>query len=175
MKRTTAILLFFALTFPFWGSLVVLHIQKKKVQREIKWSIAKGLPKSELTHLSFKSNEVDARVEWKHNKEFRFEGEMYDIVQKQQQGDSIHFWCWWDKEETLLNRKIEKLAYLALNGNETSNNQKNHFFRFLKLMNLPPDEIPSAQASEMKSRLTCDSSFDTILRNVSPDIPPPKG
>jgi hypothetical protein len=168
-------LLFFALTFPFWGNFVALQLQKKKVKHDIKWSIAEGLPKSELTHLTFGCESMDSQVVWKHSKEFEFEGEMYDIVYKDQVGDSLHYWCWWDKEETMLNRKIEQLAYLALSGQETTSNQQTHFFRFVKLMNLPPDETEvnenfSAQLNRMQ-----DKEFKTLSKEYSPAVPPPIG
>ena len=153
---------------------MALHIQKKSVQREIKWSIAEGLPKSELTKLSFSSHNVDSLVTWKHSKEFEYKGEMFDIVQKELKGDSIHYWCWWDKEETLLNRKIEKLAYLALSGNEKSNKQKDHFFMFVKLMNLPPEngvfQIEFGRISNNPSG----GQFDILVGSFEPASPPPK-
>ncbi|MFZ6051543.1 hypothetical protein [Halocola ammonii] len=174
MKKTTAILLFFALTFPFWGSFVALHIQKEALQREIKWSIAEGLPKSQLTQLSFQSDEIDSLVNWKHSKEFEYEGEMFDIVQTEITGDSTHFWCWWDKEETLLNKRIDKLAYVALSGDEKTHKQQEHFLMFVKLLNLPPKNVTSAASSELGVTHETSGEFNILTNNSVPDTPPPK-
>ena len=55
-----------------------------------------GIDKSELVLFKFSKEETTTKLNWKHAKEFEFNQQMYDVVEKQVSKDSIHYWCWWD-------------------------------------------------------------------------------
>lgn len=119
-----------ATLFPF----IYLKMERKAIKKAIKHKIIAGIDKEELVLLVFHKNEVDQQVKWKHSKEFQYKGEMYDIVEKELIGDNIHYWLWWDKEETALNQKLTKLVQqnLAQNPHQSNKNQIiTHFFKTL--------------------------------------------
>ena len=82
--------------------------RQKEIRKEVKHQLIAGLDDSALTHFSFTEDEL-ASLEWKHEKEFKFEGYMYDIVKRQIKGDQYHFWCWKDDKETALYQQFESL------------------------------------------------------------------
>ena len=106
MKKLISIVLLFLLVLPFVATYTHLKVEKKQLRRSVKHKIIAGIEKEELVFLSFSKNDVEKMLEWEHSKEFKFRGEMYDVVTTEETNDSISFWCWWDNEETLLSQKL---------------------------------------------------------------------
>ncbi len=98
------------LAVPYFGTYSWLKWQRRQVKRAVKWQMIAGIDKEKLVHLSFTSAEASSQLHWKHSREFEFKGEMYDIAGKAQVGDTLHYWCWWDHEETKLNRQLIQLV-----------------------------------------------------------------
>jgi hypothetical protein len=80
------------------------------VKREVKWKMIEGLDKEELVTLKLSKKQVVEDLTWKHAKEFEYKGEMYDVVLKNDLGDSVEFVLWWDYEETHLNQQLQALV-----------------------------------------------------------------
>lgn len=168
--------LLLVLTFiaPVATSFVVLKHQKKQVKREIKWRIIAGIEKEELVLLKFSSEEKKTTLDWKHAKEFGFQGEMYDIVESKIEGDTTWYWCWWDHEETKLNKQLSKLVSLALgNDPKRQENQKNlqNFFKSLYFLGSTETSV-----LPVEDKNTDYFSTPNLYRSnwVSPPAPPPK-
>ncbi|MFO7723062.1 MAG: hypothetical protein R6V49_07560 [Bacteroidales bacterium] len=123
MKKIAVILLLLTLIAPFYGTWSWLEVQKKKVKRTIKWRIIEGIDKEELVLLSFSHPEAKSSLRWIHSREFEYQGEMYDIVEVIEDADSIHYRCWWDYEETTLNRELRKIV-ASVFGNSDQTKEK---------------------------------------------------
>lgn len=102
---------------PFAGYYSYLNYQKYLVKKQVKKQIIAGIDKKNLVLLSFSVRESKNLLKWKHSKEFQFKGQMYDIVEKLQKNDSIFYWCWWDCEETGLNKELNQLTDLTMGRN----------------------------------------------------------
>ena len=83
--------------------------RKRVIKKEVKWKLIAGIDKSELVLLKFSKQEIHTKLDWKHSKEFEYNTQMYDIVEKQNINDSVYYWCWWDFEETKLNKQLRTL------------------------------------------------------------------
>ena len=81
-----------------------------------------GIDKDRLELISV-GREESSKLRWVHSKEFEFLGEMYDVVYKKTSKDSIHYWCWWDHQETTLNKELNTLLNRTRNQ---SNSHKTH-------------------------------------------------
>jgi len=109
----TVFIVFFLLTFlvmPLQSSFMSIQHRKKMLRKEIKRKIIAGLNDAELVKLKFANSEIQKKLKWKHSKEFEFNGEMYDIVKTKKTADSTEYYCWWDSEESSLNRKLIALV-----------------------------------------------------------------
>ena len=70
-----------------------------------------------------KSNKYD--FEWeKLNKEFRFNGKMYDVEKSEIKGDSIYFKCYYDHKENILEEIMA--LYFYNNKKDKTHNISNH-------------------------------------------------
>lgn len=91
-----------------------------------------GIDKSELELLKFSKAEIEQKLLWKHNREFQYQGEFYDVVQKETRGDSVFYWCWWDQEETELEKKLQKLVASHWNHDPIQKNKTDTIQKLFK-------------------------------------------
>ncbi len=93
------------------GFFYVFKIQEYAIKKEIKTKIKEGVPKDELHTFVLTESNKD-HFEWKHSKEFKYHGMMYDVVYRSENADgSITLECVSDIQETLLFEKLD--SYLA--------------------------------------------------------------
>lgn len=143
------------------------------LKREIKHRIIEGIDRSELVELSF-TPEEEKQLRWEHSKEFEYKGEMYDVVESKSENGKTTYWCWWDNEETSLNKQLNKLLARALNDQEPSNTNSSAQF-WLSLVFIVPDasEIIFVDFTRTnKPVFKFQPDFSDI--SISGDSPPPK-
>lgn len=171
MKSIPALLLVALLVLPYPLAQVGLHLEKYRVGKQVKRELMQSIPREELIALSFLQAEVDSLVRWEHSREFEYRGEMFDIVSAQLVGDSVHYLVWWDHEETALNRKLDRLADLALQNkkDKTTRNRLQAFdydSRPSSPVPTPPEDVG----------LPCEFqySFQKYTAHIEPATPPPR-
>ncbi|MBK7377976.1 MAG: hypothetical protein IPJ03_03055 [Ignavibacteriales bacterium] len=103
----------------------------KKVTKELIRSEMIDFP---VVKFSFSLEEINSGIEglhWIHEKEFRYNGNMYDIVKKETTGDRVIYYCFADKKEDLLETSFEVHFQ---NGKETKSLESNtHKINLLSL------------------------------------------
>ncbi|GAA5032817.1 hypothetical protein GCM10011506_23060 [Marivirga lumbricoides] len=112
-----------------------------------------GMDKNELVLLKFTSEEAKV-LKWEHAKEFEYQNEMYDVVEQQTIGDTTYYWCWWDHEETALNKQLSLLVVKALNNIPERQEQEewlSNYFKSLYLLNPSSWNFNSTGLTEHKS------------------------
>lgn len=174
LKGLISILLICSLVGPYLGISLYLKHEKKMIKREIKHKIIEGIDRSELVKLSFSPNEEN-QLRWEHSKEFEFKGEMYDVVEKETIDGKTVYWCWWDNEETKLNKQLNQLLAKKL-GQQCPDNNQQVISNFLKSLFFPTNEIlvRNEIIAEKKSVVAFQYrvSFDSFISEIIP--PPPK-
>jgi hypothetical protein len=169
--------LFFCLATPVVATvLVVRSIEKeiKEVQKTVKWKMIDGLDREELVLLKFTEEEKQNLLDWKHAREFQYQGEMYDIVSSEQHNDTTYYWCWWDYEETALNKRLATILDNTLGENTKPNDHQTKLFQFLKSLFYEADDTDLV-ATNYKSpqNYTCQSTH-YLSRASNTPTPPPK-
>lgn len=109
-----------------------LQQRKRAVKKEVKWKMIAGIDKKELVLLKFSKSEITTKLQWKHSKEFEFNSQMYDIVDKVVSKDSIKYWCWWDFEETKLNKQLDNLLVGVYQHDSKSKEKQDLLYKFYK-------------------------------------------
>lgn len=150
-----------------------LQYQKKQIKREVKWKMIAGIDKNELVLLKFTEEEIQTELRWEHSKEFEYKDQMYDIVEKWVQSDTIYFWCWWDHEETKLNKQLDGLLANVLGNDQQRQEKKNQLADFFKKLYHENQRIDFAKISE--HRIDC-FFFSEDLASIyyTPPVPPPR-
>ncbi len=131
-QATVALLVLISLFVPFSATYLWLHIQKRLIKKEVKAKLIRELDKSELTHFIFSKAQAKTDLRWEHHKEFEYKGEMYDVVETEVKGDSIHYVCWHDKAETKLNQRLKTLIAKATSSTPEQQERESLCYQLLK-------------------------------------------
>lgn len=85
-----------------------LALKKYVVQKTFNERYERSSDKTDLIHFRFSFDDVEL-IRWEHDREFEYEGQMYDVIEECRDGDSLDLWCWRDHQETLLGIRIKTL------------------------------------------------------------------
>lgn len=161
------------LVAPFVGMQGWLHIRKAVVRSQVKHRLVEGIWKDELVSLKFSKYEIENKLGWKDEKEFEFDGEMYDVVSVVSVGDSIVYHCWWDNEETHLSKQLNELTALALGTDKSRQERESHFTHFTQMLFF--SEPSSWRMAETPvATFTMRNAKGHSAWNISPPSPPPE-
>ena len=153
-----------------------LQYEKSAVRREIKGKMIAGIDLEELVLLKFTKDEANTKLRWEHSKEFEYNGQLYDVVSKEIKGDTIFYNCWWDYEETKLNKKLQKLVANAMDesGNNCDAHLNLHHYlsSFFYTAMLDWHATPFRKSDIVYQNTIHVAIFNALL--ISPPTPPPK-
>lgn len=133
-----------------------------------------GIEREELELLKFTEKEKQNLLNWKHSKEFEYNGEMYDIVETSIVGDTTYYWVWWDKEETKLNRQLDELVSFALGNNPKNQENQKRLHKFFKSLYFTENgKKESLVFSEVKNKYHFrQKNYHSVFH--TPPFPPPE-
>jgi len=153
-----------------------LQFEKSTIRRELKWKMIAGIDLEELVLLKFSKEETQTKLRWEHSKEFEYEGQMYDVVSSEIKGDTIFYHCWWDHEETKLNKKLKILVANAFDkGEDNQQKQKNlhtYLWSFFCTAIFDWQATPSQKTELVFQDCLHPNIFNSI--RITPPSPPPK-
>ncbi len=164
----------FCFVAPVATTYLFLQSQKKQVRKTVKRKMLAGIDKKTLVLWRFTETEKQTRLRWKHAREFEFSGEMYDIVETEVKGDTTYYWCFWDHEETQLNKQLAALLSFAMKSNpQKQENQKRLtvFFKSLYFSVTNKQDLSSFKKIN-RDHLNLVDLYQS--RFYSPPVPPPK-
>ena len=132
MKRIISIIFLFLLVMKIGGYFAFLTIQQIIFREEAKEKILHHLPANKLTKLSFSDQEIQA-IDWEEtNKEFYYEGNLYDVVKIEFEQKNCIIFCLADENETEIYSELQQMS-------KAQNDEipvKNTMISFLNLLNL---------------------------------------
>ncbi|OAD90108.1 hypothetical protein A7A78_07780 [Aequorivita soesokkakensis] len=175
-ERIIAISFLFVLFAPVATIYTFLQFEKSAIRREIKGKMIAYMDPEELVLLKFTKEETETKLRWEHSKEFEYNGQMYDIVSSEIKGDSIFYRCWWDYEETELNKKLKKMVALAFNQDEENRETQEIFYSYLWSFFCTDLFDWKATPSQNTEIVYQDAMHLNIFNAIklSPPTPPPK-
>lgn len=125
MKRIAAIFFLVLLLQKIGCYFVFLSIQQAYIREDVEKNIIKQLPNDELVKFVFTESEFQ-HIEWeRENKEFRFQGKLYDIVRNESFNGKHVFYCFDDKKEAKIKQQITDYQ---------QQHTKNNFIAFYNLL-----------------------------------------
>lgn len=176
LRAAISLLLFTAMIYLTSGYFVVFKLQQFHIKREVKQRLKAGVPESRLTL-------VKIPVEWEksgssqfqriHAGEFRYHGEMYDIVRSEAKGDTTFYYCIHDKEETKLFANLDKLIQTDSAPNPERQKRLGELLKLLSQQYLAPGNNTNKL---VYTNMQYKSSYCFGLQtwSVEPPYPPPK-
>jgi hypothetical protein len=174
LRKIVSIVLLACLIAPFLGSYIWVQIKQSQIRKEVKWKMIAGIDKKELVFMTFSIKDSQEKLNWKHSKEFEYKGEWYDIVEQEIIGDSIHYYLWWDHDETQLNKQLNELIALTVDQNPLTKENNNKVAKLFKSLYFTEEKV--LVKNEIKSEFFQPSIFynSTLVKvYYSIDLPPP--
>jgi hypothetical protein len=168
LKRLISFLLILSIFCSLIGYYLIFKIEQFQVKERVEREILKNIPEEELTIIIIPQDKMD-QIKWtEENKEFKYNGEMYDLVKSIKRGDTIHYYCYNDVQETKLITILDKLVKEQSDNSKTKTLQKqthiNYFFqRSTSLLN---SQISTITFNDIVIH------YKSIKRDIIP--PPPK-
>ncbi|GAB4131912.1 MAG: hypothetical protein Fur0015_05630 [Ignavibacteriales bacterium] len=137
-EKVISISLLLILCLPFILTYSWIQFRKASIRHEFKEIIKQEISQEFLVNLTFHKNEIKSKLRFEHPDEFEYESKMYDVVKIKYEGDSVHFYCWLDDEETEMNKNLTTLILntfshdAAAQGKEKKLNDFSHSLFFLE-------------------------------------------
>jgi len=110
MKKLLAICIVVLLLFNSMGYYIVFKATQYAIKKEVKSLIKQGVPDKDLSLIKVAVDDVQkqAELKWLDKKEFRYRGQMFDIVRYYTRNDTTYYYCINDKQEAKLFSHLDK-------------------------------------------------------------------
>lgn len=174
MKKVLSILFLLIFLYNLTGYYVVFRALQYQVRREVKHRIKQNVSDDELVLIPISIADNNSLTWTKPNKEFRYKGEMYDIVRQETKKDMILYYCIHDFKESKLFSDLDEYVQRHIADNPKQRKKaenllkkvtKDYFFQVLIINNAPK----SSQNLKYKKYL---QAYNSICLDVL--TPPPK-
>ena len=173
MRQLFGVILSVSLVIPLPGIWSWLHFEKQEVRDKARDRIEAGSDKESYVVLGFAQKETKTRLRWHHSREFEFNGQMYDIVETHERGDSVFYFCYTDHKETALNKQLKDL-FRKKHTDPSSRRAQQQISDFLKSL-YHPTAIANFSLLTYHSLLTTrNPEFPHDHADEPPPIPPPE-
>lgn len=126
------------MVFAFSAYLGSFKIRQYQAQKEIKHLIKAGAPDS--LHFDFYLDELEAnpsQMTWIHSKEFRYKGEMYDILDRHEVDGRVLLHCIHDVKESGLFAELDRMVDLNMQQDPQQKQHQKQLFKLLQSLFLP--------------------------------------
>ena len=134
-----------------------------------------SIPQDDQLLWKFSAEDARLKLDWEHSREFEYKGEMYDVLRSETKGDSIWYWCYWDRKETKLRKELNVLLVNLMGPGQQNKNEGRQLNDFFKSLFLPVSSVKQYLA------IGLDHQRDLIPYNFSlhafdriPPVPPPE-
>lgn len=137
MKKafTISLLLFFVLEIT--GFYPVFKLSQWNLRKEMKSLIKAGVPESELHVLPFSRRDLACLTWEREGKEFRKNGQMFDVVRRVDKKDTVILYCVNDKQESVLFANLDEI----LSKNAEKNGHHGKISKLLTLTFVVPEKL----------------------------------
>ncbi len=174
MKRAIAIVILSLYLYNFVGYLALFAFLQYRVRADMKTKIKSSVPESELVLLAFPSQALEegsCALQWLDDHEFRYDGNMYDIVGVHLRADSTFFLCLNDTQEEKLFEDLD--LHVQRQMANSGQLDKLDAFKDVFSHSLAPS---TATLRNPDVRGVVPNSFAEHYRSIHPDTPfhPPR-
>jgi hypothetical protein len=174
LKKYIGILLFFTLASPYFISYTWFSSSKHVARNDAKRAVTKGVTGNNMVCLTFSLKDAAEKLRWEKKDEFEYGGQMFDICKTQVNGDTVSYWCYWDKKETSLNAQIKNLLSKALGQGPQSQENQKRLQTFLQSLFLQDHFKWNPSVPEIHNGLRTGRLFSCMKATPEPSIPPPR-
>ncbi len=178
LKRFISILTLAVFAYSFLGAGFVYNVWLYSVKKQVKQKLKADLGEQEEERALIKvpvswEEAPPPEFQWHEEHEFRYRGQMYDIIRKEYHGDQVWYYAYKDEAETKLLNNLSEYVSNYLRQEPDHENENEHLRLFITRTFLPagPAELP-APAPDFEIVPFQVISLTTAFLEI--DLPPPK-
>lgn len=177
MKFFNAFIALFLLGLMFFinqGAFVQFKVRQYQVKKEIKHRIKAGIPQQELDVIKVPlewEKEKNKDFKWIEGHEFRYKGEMYDVVKSEQHEGETWYYCIKDEKEKALFVELDEMVARKIAHDKTNDDWATASFVSLVYLS-PQNSIPLFFSTDSKG--VNPYVFASMTWVNSPPTQPPK-
>lgn len=172
LKKIVIILFLSALFLDFGGVVTLFKIEQTRIRREIKRQIKRGLRSEDLHVLEFLPEDIK-ELEWIKANEFRYKGQLYDIVKAENCGKWKIYWCINDIQEQQLFSKLDEWVKKKSDQENAGKSFAGKLFKFLMLY-YPTETAPELLIRPPVAKQIWCNKLPIKGMSGEPDSPPPQ-
>ena len=154
LKRVVSISLLLIFLYNLSGYYLTFEVNRQQVRKEIKNKIKNSAPDSDLVTIRILASDQNSLFWTKKGREFRYKGDMYDVVKCSQKEDSIVYKCIRDAKETKLFADLDKHVQQHLYDNPRRTKEMQNIFKKLVqsifVVNEPKDDLLSLGSVDLE-------------------------
>ena len=119
-----------------------------------------------------KEDIVENRIEfkWIHSREFKYNGEMYDIVKKEERDNKLFLYCINDKKEKKLEEEFEKK--IQDNSSNSKHRQLSNQFNILLSEPFQAEKLSFAPVHDFRPKVARSDFYNSVQLDIP--SPPPR-
>jgi hypothetical protein len=130
---------------PLIISYIWYSFERENIRAGVKSRIRSGIDRKELTMISLHTSILDSELHWVKPHEFRFRGEMFDVVETTVSNDTVHYLCYPDEKENILNKKITGMVNDAFGQHPANQEHQKQIRNFFNSNYLPVSQTVHQQ------------------------------
>lgn len=125
MRQVLSIFFVLYLFVISWLPNIIFKYQQSIVRKEIKKQIKNGVPENQRVTFYLDELESDkTNRKWMHQNEFKYKGEMYDVLKRDTCNGRLILICLHDVKESGLFSKLDESVKKEMGNNKPFNNNK---------------------------------------------------
>ena len=138
MKKLLSIALVFVFCYSIVGFYLNFEIEQFRIREETREKIMRTLPETELALVKISSAEKQ-NISWMDGgREFRYKGNMYDVVRIKKGTNSTWYYCFSDVKESRLLAHLDKLVKEQTGNSQSRTHQKKQEITYFFQESCPP-------------------------------------
>jgi len=146
----------------------VFRFRQIELKHEMKSYLASHPDHQSITIFEFHKSQF-SKLEWEDNTEFKFKGEMYDLISQEIQKDKVIIHCIADKKETEL---LKSFADLMKHQNRSTSSKNSVLLQLINIVYEPvSNDLEYSSPADLPTKYTTHNS--TLVENIREILTPP--
>lgn len=174
MRSIYSVIFLILMVLPFVGAWIWLEGRMHAARYDARIAMSATDQEESLVLWKFTQQEVNTVLRWEHDREFEYDGEMYDVVRSEAHGDTTWYWCHHDRKETKVRKALASFVAAWMGAGPQQQQDQQRLFDFFK-------SLYSSNAPQVAHLLPDIGPIPAVpftgqLLEIaaSPDAPPPR-
>ena len=170
MKKLFAILLLISFSVQLTGYHLFFHFRQADIKRTVREKLRHHVNGQSAEQFVFLAAEESKMIQWDGKGEFRFNGEMYDVIEKRIENGKVFIRCISDKKENELVKNYKNII-----NDDFAGSSKKRPSLLLKLIDTfyAPLSFSTANAGVDSKKLSWFTYQSPLLFSISEVLTPP--